>query len=132
MYKEIQIRIKPEEAAEQELLREYAAREVGVSLERIRHIDLLKKAVDARQRQVILQLRLGVHIDCLEEREKVFKPAYRNVATAKPVIVVGAGPAGLFAALRLIERGYRPIVLERGKRVEERRRDLGQLYKSGW
>ena len=131
MYKEIQIRIKPEEAAEQELLREYAAREVGVSLERIRHIDLLKKAVDARQRQVILQLRLGVHIDCLEEREKVFKPAYRNVATAKPVIVVGAGPAGLFAALRLIERGYRPIVLERGKRVEERRRDLGQLYKSG-
>ena len=102
MYKEIQIRIKPEEAAEQELLREYAAREVGVSLERIRHIDLLKKAVDARQRQVILQLRLGVHIDCLEEREKVFKPAYRKVATPKQLIV--AGPAGLFAALRLIER----------------------------
>lgn len=71
MYREIQIRIKPEEAAERELLQEYAAREVGVSLERIRHIDLLKKAVDARQRQVILQLRLGVHIDCLEEREKV-------------------------------------------------------------
>lgn len=131
MYREIQIRIKPEEAADGETLRKCVAREAGIAVERIRHIDILKRAVDARQRQVVFQMGLGVHIDRMEEREKVFKPAYRDVSLARPVIVVGAGPAGLFAALRLIERGYRPLVLERGKKVEERRRDLGQLYKTG-
>ena len=78
-----------------------------------------------------MNLTVGIHIDRIEEREKVFVPVWREVSEAQPVIVVGAGPAGLFAALRLIERGFRPIVLERGKAVEDRKKDLGQLYRTG-
>lgn len=131
MYREIQIRIKPEEAGDEAIIRRYAARTGGVDVQRIKHVDIVKRAVDARQRQVMMNLLVGVHIDQIEEREEVFVPAYKNVSDAPQVIVVGAGPGGLFAALRLIERGFRPVVLERGKKVEDRKKDLGHLYRTG-
>ncbi len=131
MYQEIQIRLRPEEAGSDELLRKAVAEAAGIAIERIVHVDVVKRSVDARQKVVLLNLLTGVHIDRLEEKEKVFIPAYRNVADKPVVVVVGAGPAGLFAALRLIERGFRPMVLERGKKVEDRKKDLRELYRTG-
>ncbi|MDR0766751.1 MAG: FAD-binding protein [Odoribacteraceae bacterium] len=131
MYKEIDIRLTPGEARDEETVRQVIAGALNIRPERVVHVSLARKSVDARQRQVMIQLRVGVHVDVIETRAPLFVPAYREVTRGKPVIIVGAGPAGLFAALRLIERGFRPVVLERGKRVEERRLDLQRLYRTG-
>lgn len=131
MYKEIQIRVKPEEAGDNGALKCYAAGSAGVELQRVVRVDVLKRAIDARQRTVMFNLVVGVHIDRVEAKEKLFIPHYRDVSREKKVVIVGAGPAGLFAALRLIERGFRPIVLERGKAVEDRKKDLSGLYRTG-
>lgn len=131
MYKEIELRITPEEAHDKEIVDDLLAKRLHVDSERIKHIEILRKSIDARQRQVVIQLKVGVHIDRIEQKEREFVPLYKDVSQAETVVVVGAGPAGLFAALRLIERGKRPIVLERGKRVEERKLDLNSLYKTG-
>lgn len=131
MYMEVDIRVKPEEAADMQVVKDIAAGKAGIAAKRIVHADVIKKAVDARQRNVMLNLRVGIHVDALEQQEPEFIPQYRDVSQGEPVIIVGAGPAGLFAALRLIERGFRPLVLERGKAVEERKKDLNQLYKTG-
>ena len=131
MYKELELRITPEEAHDKEIVNDLLARMLHVGRERIRHVEILRKSIDARQRRVVIQLKVGVHVDRVEEKERVFSPQYRDVSSAETVVVVGAGPAGLFAALRLIELGMRPIVLERGKCVEERKQDLNSLYKTG-
>ena len=131
MYKEIELRITPEEAHDREIVNELLARMLHVDQERIVHVEILRKSIDARQRRVVIQLKVGVHLDRVEQKERVFVPQYRDVSSAGTVVVVGAGPAGLFAALRLIELGKRPIVLERGKCVEERKQDLNRLYKTG-
>ena len=120
MYKEIELRITPEEAHDREIVNELLARRLHVGQERIVHVEILRRSIDARQRRVVIQLKVGVHLDRVEQKERVFTPQYRDVSSAGTVVVVGAGPAGLFAALRLIELGKRPIVLERGKCVEER------------
>lgn len=131
MYKEIELRITPEEAHDKAVVMELITRRLRLSGERIVHADVLRKSIDARQRQVIMQLKVGVHIDRVERKEREFVPCYRDVSGAEPVVIVGAGPAGLFSALRLIEAGKKPIVLERGKCVEERKQDLNRLYKTG-
>lgn len=131
MYQELQIRIKPEEAADKEAIIRCAGEYGKISIARIKHIDVIKRSVDARQKNVMINLLVGVHIDQKEEREKCFTPAYQDVSRARPVLIVGAGPAGLFAALRLIERGFKPVILERGKSVDERKKDLASLYKIG-
>ena len=131
MYKEIQLRVKPEVAGVAEVLKKFVARSEGILPERIKHIEVVRRSVDARQKEVLFNLTVGIHIDCVEKREKVFLPAYRDVSGAEPVIVVGAGPGGLFAALRLIEKGFCPIILERGKAVDLRKKDLNSLYKTG-
>ena len=131
MYKEIDIRLTPAEAHDETIVRQAVADALHVRPERIVYLSIARESIDARHRQVIIQLRLGVHLDTIEPLTPPFIPAYRDSSRGKPIIIVGAGPAGLFAALRLLERGIRPILLERGKRVEDRRRDLRQLYRSG-
>ncbi|MDE5611755.1 MAG: FAD-binding protein, partial [Odoribacter sp.] len=131
MYKEIQVRIRPEEAGNEGKLKRLASGMLHIREERVVCVEVLRRSIDARQREVLFNLTLGVHVDVYEEREKAFIPAYREVGDGEAVVVVGAGPAGLFAALRLIERGFKPIVLERGKAVEDRKKDLNRLYKTG-
>ncbi|MDR1756858.1 MAG: NAD(P)/FAD-dependent oxidoreductase [Culturomica sp.] len=132
MYKEIAIRVSPEEAGREELFfRELAARQEGIEAQRIKRLSVVRRSVDARQRRVVINLTLGIHIDSIEEPAPLFVPVYRDVSAGRRVVVIGAGPAGLFAALRLIERGFRPLVLERGKPVAERKKDLAHLYATG-
>lgn len=128
MLKELTLRVAPETAYEPQKLSERVAKELHVDRNRVKRVDIMKRSIDARQRQVIINLLLRVHLDTIDEQVMDFEPIeYTNVKDGPQVIIVGAGPAGLFAALQLIERGYRPIVLERGKDVDSRRKDMALI-----
>ncbi len=128
MLRELDLRVTPEIAYEPERLAERAARELKVDRKRVKRVDIFKRSIDARQRQVIINLSLKIHVDEIDEQTVDHQPVtYPDVRGKREVIVVGAGPAGLFAALELIELGYRPIVLERGKDVDSRRKDLAKI-----
>lgn len=129
MPKEIQLRVKPKVACTAALLEKEVAFQLKISRDQIQHIEILKRSIDARQKAIKINLRLAVYIDDSYRENLPLLPNYKNVSLQKEVIVVGAGPAGLFAALKLIEKGIRPIVLERGKDVRARRRDLAALNK---
>lgn len=125
MPKELLIQVPPETAANQALLREHIAGLIRTSPQEIVHVTLLKRSIDARQKAIKINLKVNIYFQgepVIEQQIKL--PDYPNVATAQEVVVIGAGPAGLFAALQLIELGLKPIVIERGKDVRGRRRDL--------
>lgn len=125
MPKELQLKVLPEVAASAELLNQYVANELKCSVSDILHVTILKRSIDARQRTVKINLTVNVFLSGEEVvHRQIHFPEYKNVKDAKRVIVVGAGPAGYFAALQLIELGVKPIVIERGKDVRGRRRDL--------
>ena len=127
MIKEIQIRVLPKIACQDSLLRDYLSREKAIDTKGIKHIRILKRSIDARQRQVFVNLTLRIFINEQPSEDEYEKVEYRDVSNAQTAIVVGAGPGGLFAALRLIELGIKPIVLERGKNVHDRKRDLARI-----
>ena len=127
MIQEYQIRVLPEQAANEGGIRQFLVAEKGLAAQHINHIRILKRSIDARQRTIYVNLTVRVYID-EEPTDDVFTPIdYRDVSGRPVAIVVGAGPGGLFAALRLIELGIRPIVLERGKDVHERRKDIARI-----
>jgi uncharacterized FAD-dependent dehydrogenase len=128
----IQLKLLPQEAAMDSLIREQAALAAGCSVTEISGFHLLKRSIDARGRQPRILLTLRVFIrEPYEERERV-KLHFPDISRAeKRTLIIGAGPAGLFAALSLIEKGICPIILERGKDVRSRRRDLAILNKEG-
>lgn len=127
MQQEYNIQVTPETAANPGALKISIAKHAGIPLGEIRHVKILKRSIDARQKQIKVNLRVLVFVEEEYREEKISLPEYANVATAEEVVVIGAGPAGLFAALRLIELGKKPLVLERGKDVRARRRDLKRL-----
>lgn len=127
MIQELQLRLLPEEAASEQTLMRVAARETGTAAHRIQAVRVLKRSVDARQRTIFVNVKLRVFIDEQPEGPEYEPVTYRDVSAARPVVVVGAGPGGLFAALRLIELGLRPIVVERGKNVRERKKDIALI-----
>lgn len=130
MQKEIEITLAPEDVGEEAQLRNSLSSALKVDISRIKGYKILKRSIDARSRRVIYRLQVRVFID-EEPATEVFAVNYPNVSNNKHVIIVGAGPAGLFAALQCIENGLKPIVLERGKDVKQRRRDLAAINKEG-
>ena len=130
MIKEINIRILPHIAFDEANLKEHISRELGINLNSICHIRTLKKSIDARQRQVFINLTLRIYINEEPTDETFTRTEYPDVQKGKQVIVVGEGPCGLFAALKLIECGLRPIIIERGKDVRERKKDLAKIKHS--
>jgi len=127
MIKNFQLRTSPEIAAKQDLLLKEVAKQSRVPLLDITHVEIIKRSIDARQKTVKINLQVDIYINENFKKEEVELPNYPEVSKEKPVYIIGAGPAGLFAALRVIELGKKPIILERGKDVRSRRRDLKAL-----
>ena len=124
MQKELQFQVDPEVAANQVLLYSVVAKKFGFQAKEIKHIEILKRSIDARKKPVKVNLKIQIYVNEDMEQLVFDQPDYPNVSDSEEIIIVGAGPAGLFAALKCIELGKRPIILERGKDVQERRRDL--------
>ena len=127
MIEEYQLRVLPETAANEQALRRYVAREKGKDERTLTAIRVLKRSIDARQRTIFVNLKARVYVNEQPEDDEFDRTAYRNVEGRPQVVVVGAGPGGLFAALRLIEAGYRPVIVERGKNVRDRKLDLAKI-----
>ena len=130
MIQELQLRVLPQVAADSDNLRKYISDEHGIALSALKGVRILKRSVDARQRTIFINLKVRLYINELPSDDEYVHTEYHDVSSRPQVIVVGAGPGGLFAALRLIELGYRPIVLERGKDVHERKKDLASISRT--
>lgn len=128
MKQEINISVSPKQASSEEYYKPILAEKLHVDEARIRLINVKRRSIDARQRVIRINLSAEVFLDEIPVEEKIeFK--YDNVDQRPLVIIVGAGPAGLFAALRLIELGFKPVIFERGKNVSDRKRDIAKIHR---
>lgn len=127
MIQEYQLRVQPHIAANEQRLRSHLAEEKGFDERTLTCVRILKRSIDARQRTIFVNLKVRAYINEQPTDDEYVHTEYHDVSSCPQVIVVGAGPGGLFAALRLIELGYRPVVLERGKDVHERKKDLARI-----
>lgn len=127
MIQEFQLRILPEQAAGETALKQYISCEKGIRPDTLKTVRILKRSIDARQRTVYINLKVRCYVNEFPKDDEFPRTVYPEVTNGKPVIVVGAGPAGLFAALRLVELGLKPIIVERGKNVRERKKDLALI-----
>jgi uncharacterized protein len=130
MVKEIEIVCPPGQQDDEAVLKKTAATALNISAQKITAVKILKRSIDARGRKVVYRMSVQVFVDETYQPE-TFSVNYPDVKGAKKVIIVGAGPAGLFAALRCVELCLKPVVLERGKDVKQRRRDLANINKQG-
>ena len=132
MIREYELRVPPRTASSQSEIARHLARLDNLDVNSIQGIRIIKRSIDARQRQVVVNLKVRAYIDEPMTRDYLVPPIdYKPVDGKRQAIVVGMGPGGLFAALRLIELGIRPIVLERGKNVNERRIDASRIQREG-
>lgn len=130
MIEEYQIRILPEQAASEEGIKRYLSQEKGIDVRTLNQVRVLKRSIDARQRTIYVNLKVRAYINEFAQDDQYIHTEYPDVSSRPRVVVVGEGPGGLFASLRLIELGYRPVVLERGKDVRERKKDLSNITKT--
>lgn len=130
MIEEYQIRILPEQAASEEGIKRYLSKEKGIDVRTLSQVRVLKRSIDARQRTIYVNLKVRAYINEFAQDDQYIHTEYPDVSSRPRVVVVGEGPGGLFASLRLIELGYRPVVLERGKDVRERKKDLSNITKT--
>lgn len=131
MIKNISLALAPADAADAGSIKRMAALELDIPAKRITGYHIFKRSIDARAKQARVVLQLEVFIDEQVTEKPAFDPQLNDVTHAPHIVIVGAGPAGLFAALRAIALGYKPVVLERGKDVRSRRRDLAAMNKEG-
>eukprot|EP01090_Pellita_catalonica_P004560 TRINITY_DN1437_c0_g2_i4.p1 TRINITY_DN1437_c0_g2~~TRINITY_DN1437_c0_g2_i4.p1 ORF type:complete len:519 (-),score=89.29 TRINITY_DN1437_c0_g2_i4:2455-4011(-) len=124
MVKELQLRVNLVEERKDNILQLKAAKKLGISIADITSVKVLRKSIDARKKEVIFNYKVAVYINEPQPDTPDYIFEYQDVSNAKEIHIVGFGPAGMYAALRCIELGYKPIVLERGKNVQDRRRDL--------
>ncbi len=127
----VTLRLSPADAAQETRIRQYAAQSLNINPSRINATQVLRRSVDARGSQIMMQLQINVFVEEPFVDAFAFTPRLQHVAGKEPVIIAGAGPAGLYAALNLIENGFCPIIIERGKDVRNRRRDLAAMNKQG-
>lgn len=130
MVREFQTRMTPREAADERLIREHVAVENGFDVRTVTAMRIMKRSIDARQRDIFVNLKLKVYINEQPDDAGYTETEYRDVSSSPAVVVVGAGPGGLFAALRLIELGLKPIIIERGKNVADRKKDISLITKT--
>lgn len=132
MVEELHMRVPPRIASSEDEIAHYIAHERHLPMSRIQGVRVIKRSIDARQRNVMMSLKVRVYVDEPMKRDHLVPPVqYRPSSGKRQAIVVGAGPGGLFAALRLIEHGIKPIVLERGKNVTDRRVDVARISREG-
>lgn len=127
----IDLKISPKDATDDGRIKYYAASALHIPQNRINAIQIIRRSIDARSRNIVVNLQVKVFAGEPFEDHFLFEPRLQQVGQRRPVIIAGAGPAGLFAAIRCIEEGYCPIVVERGKDVRARRRDLAKMNKEG-
>ena len=130
MVQEYQIRVQPQIAYNEQNLASYLSKEKGFDIRTINRVRILRRSIDARQRQVMVNLKVRVYINELPQDDEYQRVEYPDVSDAPQVIVVGAGPGGLFGALHLVELGYRPVIVERGKDVRERKKDMAAISRN--
>ncbi|HSN59539.1 MAG TPA: FAD-dependent oxidoreductase, partial [Ferruginibacter sp.] len=132
MQQNISLKLLPSQAASEDIIKQHIATTAGKKLQSITGFHILKKSIDARGKSIFINLKLNAFIDEPFLHRPGLQFNFKDVSHAqKKVLIAGAGPAGLFAALKLIEAGIKPIIIERGKEVRARRRDLAQLNKEG-
>ncbi|MBD0832982.1 NAD(P)/FAD-dependent oxidoreductase [Aestuariibaculum sediminum] len=124
MVKEIQLRVPLSEEQQQDILVIKSAQALAVDKSDITGVKVLRKSIDARKPKIIFNYKVAVYIREALPKSSEYQFDYKDVSKAKPIHIIGFGPAGMYAALRCIELGYKPVVLERGKNVQDRRRDL--------
>lgn len=131
MKNELNLVLSPEQAADESTVKAIAAQQLRIPSNEVTFIKILKRSIDARSRNIKINLKLEVYVNEQAPAAIDRKFRFQEVSTKQPIIIVGAGPAGLFAALQAIENGFKPIVIERGKTVKDRRRDLAAINKQG-
>ena len=124
MIKELQLRVNLIEERKEDILLYKAAKQLGIEVNEITGIKVLRKSIDARKKDIIFNYKVAVYINESVPEKSDYTFEYKDVSKSKEVHIVGFGPAGMYAALRCIELGFKPVVLERGKNVQDRRRDL--------
>ena len=130
MVNEYQIRVLPQVAYNEQGLVDFLARDKGLDARTIQRVRVLRRSIDARQRTIYVNLSVRVYVNELPQDEAYVPTVYGDVSDRPRVVVVGLGPGGLFAALRLVELGFKPVVLERGKDVHERKKDMALITKT--
>ena len=130
MIEEFQIRVRPEVAASEENIARFISEEKGFDAKTICQVRVLRRSIDARQRTIFVNLKVRAYINEVPQNESFQHTEYSDVSDRPQVVVVGEGPGGLFASLRLIELGYRPVILERGKDVRERKKDMALITRT--
>ncbi len=129
--KTIELVLQPEEAANENIINESLRKLLALSNSDSLEYAILKRSIDARARNVKIRFVLAVSVNEKLIHHTIEERKLKNISNAKPVVIIGCGPAGLFAAIRLIELGYKPLIVERGKNSKERRRDLATLNRKG-
>jgi uncharacterized FAD-dependent dehydrogenase len=129
MKQELNIVLSPEDASDDIVIKRIIAQQIGINSTEITAIKIIKRSIDARSRNIKISLKVEVYTNEVPSLPNNYKINYPDVTNKKPVLIIGAGPAGLFAALQSMENGFKPIVIERGKDVKSRRRDLAAINK---